>query len=47
MTKFCGFTILSVYKISKFALSMWFSLQKAINFYIPHLKTQELKLPYP
>ena len=47
MTKFGWFTIPSVYEISKFALSMWISLQKAISSYIPHLKTPELKLPYP
>ena len=38
--------VLSVYKISKFSLSMLISKQKVIIFSIPYLKTPQLKLPY-
>ena len=45
-SNFWRLPILSVYKILKFYLSMLISKQKAITFFIPHLKTPQLKLPY-
>ena len=43
---FWWLAILSVYKMSKFPLSMLIFVQKSINFYIPHLKTPQQNLPY-
>ena len=42
------FDALSVYKISKVpCLRMFVFMQKAISFYIPHLKTAQVIIPYP